>query len=106
MQLGFVSAIFGDQPLERVLAFAADEGFACVELMCWPPGRADRRYAGVTHLDVTQFTRDDAESVRDSVLYISGDLDLKRGGPDIDENQGLQVPRRSHKCPNANRSPA
>src|SRR5438477_597373 len=59
MQLGFVSAIFGDQPLEKVLAFAADEGFACVELMCWPPGKADRRYAGVTHLDVTEFTDDE-----------------------------------------------
>jgi sugar phosphate isomerase/epimerase len=65
MQLGFVSAILGDQPLERVLAFAADEGFACVELMCWPPGKADRRYAGVTHLDVTNFTEDDAEKVRE-----------------------------------------
>ena len=65
MQLGFVSAIFGDQPLEQVLAFAADEGFACVELMCWPPGKADRRYAGVTHLDVTQFTDEDADRVRE-----------------------------------------
>src|SRR5437868_6669491 len=54
MQLGFVSALFGDLSLEEVFAFAADEGFACVELMCWPPGKADRRYAGVTHLDVTQ----------------------------------------------------
>ena len=54
MQLGFVSAILGDQSLEEVLAFASEEGFACVELMCWPPGKADRRYAGVSHLDVTQ----------------------------------------------------
>jgi sugar phosphate isomerase/epimerase len=53
MQLGFVSAILPDLTLEEVLQFAADEGFACVELMCWPPGKADRRYAGVTHLDVT-----------------------------------------------------
>ena len=57
MQLGFVSAILPDLSLEEVLAFAADEGFACVELMCWPPGGADRRYAGVTHLDVTQLHR-------------------------------------------------
>ncbi len=71
MQLGFVSAILGDQPLERVLALAADEGFSCVELMCWPPGKADRRYAGVTHLDVTAFTDDDAEKVRD-LLRIHG----------------------------------
>jgi sugar phosphate isomerase/epimerase len=55
MQLGFVSAILGDLSLEQVLAFAREEGFGCVELMCWPPGGAERRYAGVTHLDVTDF---------------------------------------------------
>jgi sugar phosphate isomerase/epimerase len=65
MQLGFVSAILPDLTLEEVLAYTADEGFACVELMCWPPGRADRRYAGVTHLDVTRFTADDAAHVAD-----------------------------------------
>ena len=53
MQLGFVSAIFGDLSLEQVLAFARDEGFGCVELVAWPPGKAERRYAGVCHLDAT-----------------------------------------------------
>lgn len=62
MQLGFVSAILADLSLEEVFAFAESEGFTCVEVMCWPPGKADRRYAGVTHLDVTQLT--DAEVVR------------------------------------------
>jgi sugar phosphate isomerase/epimerase len=76
MQLGFVSAILPDLTLEEVFAFAADEGFACVELMCWPPGAADRRYAGVSHLDVTQV--DDTavgrvnELVRASGVRISG----------------------------------
>ena len=67
MQLGFVSAILGDLKLEEVLAFAADEGFPCVEIMCWPPGKAERRYAGVTHLDVTNFSDDTAAHVRDLV---------------------------------------
>jgi sugar phosphate isomerase/epimerase len=53
MQLGFVSAILPDFSIEELFAFAAEEGFACIELMCWPPGGADRRYAGVSHLDVT-----------------------------------------------------
>src|SRR5215471_18844350 len=65
MQLGFVSALFGDLSLEDVLAFAADEGFACVEVMCWPPGKAERRYAGVSHLDVTQLNDDSAGRFRD-----------------------------------------
>jgi len=55
MQLGFVSAILPDQSLAEVLATAAEIGYDCVELMCWPPGQADRRYAGVTHVDVDQF---------------------------------------------------
>jgi sugar phosphate isomerase/epimerase len=67
MQLGFVSAILPDLALEEVLAFASDEGFACVELMCWPPGGADRRYAGVTHIDVTNLGDEQAGRVRDLV---------------------------------------
>src|SRR5688572_3551949 len=62
MQLGFVSAILGDLSLEDVLAFAAGEGFSCVEVMCWPPGKADRRYAGVSHIDVTNL--DEAAAAR------------------------------------------
>jgi sugar phosphate isomerase/epimerase len=65
MQLGFVSAILPELTLEELFAFAADEGFAYLELMCWPPGKADRRYAGVTHLDVTNFTPDRGEYVKE-----------------------------------------
>lgn len=39
--------------------------------------------------------RMDAEVVRDSVLYVAGKLDPAMGGPDIDQNLGLTVPRRS-----------
>jgi len=52
MQLGFVSAIVPELSLPEVLQVAADEGYSCVELMCWPHGKAERRYAGVTHIDV------------------------------------------------------
>ena len=55
IELGFVSAILPELELEEVLAFANAEGFACVELMCWPKGKAERRYAGVTHVDVGAF---------------------------------------------------
>ena len=64
MQLGFVSAIFGDLPLEEVLAFAGGEGFDCVEVMCWPPGGPDRKYGGVCHIDVSNFTQAMADDVR------------------------------------------
>jgi sugar phosphate isomerase/epimerase len=67
MQLGFVSAILGDLALDQVLAFAAEEGFDCVEVMCWPPGGADRRYAGVCHLDVTGFGAKQAKQVKNVI---------------------------------------
>ncbi|MFV0442338.1 MAG: sugar phosphate isomerase/epimerase family protein [Planctomycetaceae bacterium] len=60
MELGFVSAILPDQSCEQVLAFAGELGYDCVELMCWPPSQAERRYAGVTHVDCTDFSVDDA----------------------------------------------
>jgi sugar phosphate isomerase/epimerase len=65
MKLGFVSAILPELSLDEVLQFASEAGFDCVELMCWPVGRAERRYAGVTHLDVTDFTEAQAGLVRD-----------------------------------------
>jgi len=63
MKLGFVSAILHELSLEEVLAFAAAEKFSCVEVMCWPVGKADRRFAGVTHIDVTDFTTASAYAV-------------------------------------------
>ncbi|MDI7276833.1 MAG: sugar phosphate isomerase/epimerase [Anaerolineae bacterium] len=67
MKLGFVSAILPDQSLEEVLEFASGQGFSCVELMCWPRGKAERRYAGVTHIDVEGFGEDDARRVQELV---------------------------------------
>ncbi|SDD21140.1 sugar phosphate isomerase/epimerase family protein [Kordiimonas lacus] len=61
MKFGFQSAILADLSFEEVVDFASENGFECVEIMCWPVGQADRKYAGVTHLDVTNFTKADAE---------------------------------------------
>ena len=52
MQLGYVTAILPELSLEEHFAFATETGYDCLEVMCWPPGKAERRYAGVTHLDV------------------------------------------------------
>lgn len=64
MRLGFVSAILPDLSLSDVAEFAFETGYSCVELMCWPKGRAERRYAGVTHIDVGSLKRGGAEKVR------------------------------------------
>src|SRR5580704_7367541 len=63
MQLGFVSAIVPDLSLEQVFETAADIGYDCVELMCWPAGKAERRYAGITHIDVNKVDRAEAERI-------------------------------------------
>jgi len=64
MKLGFVSAILPDLSLEEVVAFAAETGYTCVELMCWPLGKAERRYAGITHVDVEGFDAPKADQVK------------------------------------------
>ena len=67
MKLGFVSAIFPDLTLPEVLQVAGETGYSAVELMCWPVGKADRRYAGVTHVDVVDLTPDDADRINNQV---------------------------------------
>lgn len=64
MHLGFVSAILPELSLAEVLAWARREKFACVEVMCWPAGRAERRFAGVTHLEVARLSKAQAEDTR------------------------------------------
>lgn len=56
MQLGFVSAILPELDCESVFKTAADIGFDCVEMMCWPVGKSNRRYGGITHIDVMNLT--------------------------------------------------
>ena len=63
MQLGFVSAILPELSLAEVLGFARAERFSCIEAMCWPIGKAERKFAGVTHVDVTEFSRAKADEV-------------------------------------------
>ena len=65
MKLGFVTAILPDCSFEEVLQYAADIGYDCVEVMCWPPGKAERRYAGVTHIDVDDFDEGSATTIHE-----------------------------------------
>jgi sugar phosphate isomerase/epimerase len=65
MKLGFVTAILPELSLEEVAQFASSNAFACIEVMCWPKGKAERRYAGVTHIDVTDFSSADAARIQD-----------------------------------------
>lgn len=63
IKLGFVSAILAEQTFEEVISFASESGYSCVEIMCWPTGKAERRYAGVTHIDVTNLSKEKVDSI-------------------------------------------
>ena len=56
MKLGFVSAILDGWTFEEMIDVAHDMGYTCVEVACWPAGKAERRYAGVSHIDVDSLT--------------------------------------------------
>lgn len=65
MQLGFVSAILDQDCFEDMIDTAANLGFSCVEAACWPVGSADRRYAGVSHIDVYHLEEDKIQYIKD-----------------------------------------
>jgi len=65
MKLGFNSAILPDLSLQEVFDFADTNQFRGVEVMCWPKGKADRRYAGITHIDMSELDDEKTESIKD-----------------------------------------
>ena len=67
IRLGLVSAILPELSLAEVLDVCVRERLDCVELMCWPVGRADRRYADLTHIDVTSLAEDRAAKLKEEV---------------------------------------
>ena len=76
MQLGFVSAILPNESLEQLFATAVTIGYKYIEVMCWPPSQAERRYAGVTHIDVLSLDNARVASIKNLVqttgVQISG----------------------------------
>lgn len=56
MKLGFVSAILADYTFEEMIDCASEMGYQCVEVACWPQGKAERRYAGVSHINVDELS--------------------------------------------------
>lgn len=44
-----------------MIDIVAENGLDCVEVACWPAGKAERRYAGVSHIDTENLTKEQAE---------------------------------------------
>jgi sugar phosphate isomerase/epimerase len=64
MKLGLLTAAFPGKTLEEVASWAATNGFEMLEIACWPVGKASRRYAGVTTIDVVSLTSQKAKTIR------------------------------------------
>ncbi|MCI8317596.1 MAG: sugar phosphate isomerase/epimerase [Lachnospiraceae bacterium] len=60
MKLGLLTSILDQSSYEEMMDIASEMGFECVEVACWPKGKAQRRYAGVSHIDAERVLEDDA----------------------------------------------
>lgn len=93
MKLGFITAICEGMTLEEVIDFAAENKLECLEVACWPQGGAQRRYAGVSHIDVANLTEEKADEIKklcvsknvviSSLAYYPNTMD-----PDLEKRQG------------------
>ncbi len=77
MKLGLLTAPFPETPLNEVVEWTAANGFESIEIACWPPSTgATRRYAGTSHIDVTNLSSSQATDLRAEIegkgLTISG----------------------------------
>ncbi len=77
MKLGLLTAPFPETPLAEVADWAAASDFDSLEIACWPPSKGQaRRYAGTSHIDVTDLSESRAGEIRDEIaskgLSISG----------------------------------
>lgn len=92
-KFGLLTALLESWSYEQVVDFAAAEGFECLEVACWPQGKAERRYAGTSHIDAERVLEDDeyAKHVTDYIAakgmhisslgyypnYLDSDLDKR-----------------------------
>lgn len=93
MKLGFITAICDGMTLEEVVDFAAENQLECLEVACWPQGGAQRRYAGVSHIDVANLTEEKAAEIKElcasknveisSLAYYPNTMDT-----DLEKRQG------------------
>ena len=78
MRLGFFTAALPGMDLQQVASWASESGFQTLEIACWPAGKAERRYAGVSHIDVDTLDKAGAKEIRSMLAGL--DLDISSLG--------------------------
>jgi len=74
MKLGLLTAAFPGLKLAEIAPWAAESGYQMLEIACWPAGGAERRYGGVSHIDVVNLDKQTANNER--ALLSSLHLDI------------------------------
>lgn len=64
MKLGFITAILDNCNFKEVIDTASELGYQCVEVACWPREKADRRYAGVSHIDILNLNQRKIDEIK------------------------------------------
>jgi sugar phosphate isomerase/epimerase len=64
MKLGFISAILPELSFEELVDYAVECGYSMIEVCCWPEGKAERRYSGITHINVDTLTDDKISEIQ------------------------------------------
>lgn len=64
MKLGLFTAAFPGLTLEAIADWASAHGYQALELAAWPGSAAERRYAGVSHIDAATMDKTTAARVR------------------------------------------
>jgi len=64
MKLGLLTAPLPDLSLLEIADWAAAEKFEMLEVCCWPKSAgANRRYAGITHIEVEDLSKSKAKKL-------------------------------------------
>lgn len=101
MKLGILSAIYEGYTFEEMIDHASRVGYECVEVACWPQGKAERRYAGVSHIDVENLDDAKAEYILDYVKKHGMEISALGFYPnplDPDKNKAEAAIRHIYAC--------
>ena len=63
MKLGIISSILDGWTYEEMIDEISRIGYECVEVACWPLGKAERKYGGVSHIDVNNLDEEKKEHI-------------------------------------------
>lgn len=64
MKLGLLTAAFPGLKLSEIAPWASESGYQMLEIACWPEGGVERRYGGVSHIDVANLDKQGAGNIR------------------------------------------